>query len=215
MREVIFSLLVWSMLVGVINGWLLNFDIVPNSHLEKNVISLKSCRLNYWTQHNTECMDGCSMIGELRYGPNYLSSSRAQEFPYSVGISCRMQGLAGIFSKGGQKEDYWMKMDICTSAEHSLAEVLSTELNYDSRRFLKDSVIISNAGTSRRVAEPVYVGAYYMSSIGERLRYRHAFYKYVKYSLVVDLLLICLLVVNSVAYRYRLIRLNKGKGKLE
>ncbi|OII73887.1 uncharacterized protein cubi_02689 [Cryptosporidium ubiquitum] len=193
----------------MIYGWLLNFDIVPNSISEKNNISLENCRVNYWTRHNTECMDGCSMVGELRYGPNYLSSNTLQEFPYSVGINCKIPSFGTFFEKKFQKEDYWIKMDVCTNMIQSLIDEVVIELKYDSRKFFKNSVPINSIDSNQNIIDSTYIGAYHMNNIGEILRYKHIFYKYVKYSLIIDLLLICLLALNSIIYKYRLVKINK------
>ncbi|KAK9171266.1 hypothetical protein CmeUKMEL1_11280 [Cryptosporidium meleagridis] len=206
MRKIKYCLLIYILLFEVIYGWLLNFDIVPNSISEKNDISLENCRLNYWTQHNTECMDGCSMLGELRYGPNYLSSNALQEFPYSIGINCRIQSFGTLFGKKLEKEDYWIKMDVCTSMIQSLADSLITELRYDSRKFFENSIPIND---NKNIINSAYIGAYHMNSIGSIIRYKHKFYKYVKYSLIIDLILICLYVMNSLVYKYRLLRINR------
>lgn len=209
MKKVKYTLLIDILLLKIIYGWLLNFDIVPNSISEKNNISLENCRVNYWTKYNTECMDGCSMMGELRYGPNYLSSNELQELPYSIGINCKIQSSGIFFGKKFQKEDYWVKMDVCTNMIESLVNEVVIKLNYDSRKFFKDSVLINNINSNQNTINSAYIGAYHMNSIGEILRYKQTFYKYVKYSLIVDLLLICLLVLNSIIYKYRLVSINK------
>ncbi|EAK90514.1 hypothetical protein [Cryptosporidium parvum Iowa II] len=206
MKKVKYCLLIYILLFEIIYGWLLNFDIVPNSISEKNDISLENCRLNYWTQHNTECMDGCSMLGELRYGPNYLSSNALQELPNSIGINCRIQSFGTLFGKKLQKEDYWIKMDVCTSMIQSLADFVITELKYDSRKFFENSIPINN---NKNMINSAYIGAYHMNSIGNIIRYKYTFYKYVKYSLIIDLILICLFVINSLIYKYRLVKINR------
>ncbi|KAH8585136.1 uncharacterized protein ELE39_003388 [Cryptosporidium sp. chipmunk genotype I] len=210
MKKFKYCLLIDMLLFKIIYGWLLNFDIVPNSISEKNNISLKNCRLNYWTLHNTECMDGCSMLGELRYGPNYLSSNAIQELPYSVGINCKIQGFGTLLGKKLQKEDYWVKMDVCTSMIQSLADSIIAELKHDSRKFFENSVPIN-----QNMISSAYIGAYHMNSIGNTLRYKHKLYKYVKYSLIIDLILICLLAMNSIIYKYRLVTINRIRAKCE
>lgn len=206
MRGVERSVLIWILQFEIIRGWLVSFDVVPGS------VSLETCRVNYWTGYGTECMEGCSVVGELRHGPNYLSGGVVREFPDFVGISCRLEGAGAIFG-GRSKKDYWMRMDVCARRVQSLAEELGTELRHDSRgRLFENSELIGRVGGERGPTDSVYVGAYHMSNtIGEMLRYKHTFYRYLGCSLAVDLLLVCLLVVNSLVYKYRLIRLSKTR----
>ncbi|KAF7456644.1 hypothetical protein HWI79_2813 [Cryptosporidium felis] len=204
------SIFFWILMLEGSLGWLLNFDIVPSSVIEDSNIPLRSCKVNYWTQFNTECMDGCSIPGELRYGPNYLSGEIPTEFPKSIGINCRVKRNGQLW-RGIHIESFWIKADLCVDPLESLVEIIAIELENQPRKSIKHIIFTENV-KSQEHSSSIYIGAYYMSSIGDILRKKRSLNRYIRYSFIVDAFLVILLILNSIILKYRLFKLKVSEN---
>ncbi|KAH8739806.1 hypothetical protein FG386_002025 [Cryptosporidium ryanae] len=198
--------------------WILNFDLIPNSESNFFPLELERCKMSYWTSYNTECMDGCTIFGELRYGPNYLSGNSVIEIPRSIGINCEMdnKGKMDVFDKF-EIFGLWVDTDICSLEFQSIFDIIQKKAVMNTKLskyglFNKNTIKILHLDNYNK-EEITYIGAFNVNSLNNLLRYREYTRSYIKYSIIIDLLLFLLLLLNTLLYKYRLHKIKKIKEK--
>ncbi|KAK6589971.1 hypothetical protein RS030_192781 [Cryptosporidium xiaoi] len=198
--------------------WILNFDLIPNSESNFFPLELERCKVSYWTRYGTECMDGCSIFGELRYGPNYLSGNSINEIPKSIGINCKMdnKGKMDIFDKL-EMFDLWIDTDVCSFEYQTVFDIIQMKTTIGTK---KNKSRLFNRGKTKilhldsyNTKELVYIGTFSMDSLDNLLKYREYTKSYIKYSIIVDLLLLLLFLLNTLLYKYRLHKIKKIRKK--
>ncbi|OII74431.1 hypothetical protein cand_005310 [Cryptosporidium andersoni] len=199
-------------------AWILYFDVIPSSTNQYPSLSIESCNIYYWTKLNTPCFEGCCIIGNLKYGINFITNRdmgtyKISDFKIdSIAINCRLLSFTGFKRKISINS--WVPTDICILNDNIWESILNLKKSSNIKMSsLPTTLTIGSQSSYLFNEDNLYIGAYYIESTIKKFNILKIVTTYFLYGFIIDIILIFILITNFTILKFRLNKLEKQRLK--